>query len=124
MTTITPEVKRREADFRRLRTRNPICLTCGFTGHPASYEYSHLIPRRFHDDGGAQCCNCHREFGDRDRDYSYAPVTDNPMMETIGRYLLALSEWLQRIGATLEEFGQWLLEQSEHVLPYDPEAAR
>jgi hypothetical protein len=43
-------------------------------------------------------------------------------METIGRYLLALAEWFQRIAATIALFGAWLLEQSEHVPPHEPEA--
>lgn len=122
MTIITPAEKRREKDFQLLRTRNPICLTCGYMKHPAAMEFSHLAPRKFHDDGGVQCCNCHREVSDPEKDFSYAPVTGNPMMETIARYLLALSEWLTRIGLTLAEFGEWLLGQAEHVLPYEPEA--
>lgn len=123
MTLPTPTDKRREADFRRLRTRHPICLTCGYMGHPAAMEFSHLAPRKFHDDGGVQCSNCHREASDAEKDFPYAPVTGNPMMETIGRYLLALAEWLQTIGGTLAEFGEWLLAQAPHVLPYDGEAA-
>ncbi|HCY54481.1 MAG TPA: hypothetical protein DF715_02760 [Oceanicaulis sp.] len=123
MTTPSPEEERREKDFRRLRTRNPVCLSCGYSDHPAALEFAHIAPRKFHDDGGVLCANCHREQSDTEKDFSYAPVTGNPMMETIGRYLLALSEWLTRIGATLAEFGQWLLEQAEHVLPYDPKAA-
>ncbi|MHA6288664.1 hypothetical protein [Maricaulis sp. CAU 1757] len=124
MTTPTPAEKRREADYRRLGTRNPICLTCGYSRHPAAMEYSHLAPRKFHDDGGVQCSNCHREVSDTEKDFSYAPVTNNPQMETIGRYLLALAEWLTRIGVTLAEFGEWLLGQAEHVRPYEPEDAQ
>lgn len=124
MTMPTPEEVRREKDYRRLRTRNPVCLSCGYSDHPAALELAHIAPRKFHDDGGVLCSNCHREQSDTEKDFSYAPVTGNPMMETIGRYLLALSEWLSRIGATLAQFGQWLLEQAEHVLPYDPEAAK
>ena len=114
--------KRREADYRRLRTRTPICLSCGYSDHPAAMEFAHIAPRKFHDDGGVLCANCHREQSDTEKDYSYSPVTHNPMMETIGRYLLALAEWLKRIGGTLAEFGEWLLEQAEHVLPYETEA--
>ncbi|WBQ14214.1 hypothetical protein L2D00_05900 [Hyphomonadaceae bacterium BL14] len=124
MTTPTSEEERREKDFRRLRTRNPICLACGYADHPAAMEFAHIAPRKFHDDGGVLCSNCHREQSDTEKDFSYAPVTKNPPMEIIGRYLLALSEWLTRIGGTLAEFGRWLLEQAEHVLPYYPEGAQ
>lgn len=124
MSLPTPEEKRREADYRRLRTRNPVCLTCGYMKHPAAMEFSHVAPRKFHDDGGVQCSNCHREVSDKEKEFSYAPTTANPMMEKIGRYLLALSEWLTRIGVTLEEFGKWLLAQAPHVLPHKGEAAQ
>jgi hypothetical protein len=66
--------------------------------------------------------NCHRELSDAEKDYPYAPQSINPQMETIGRYLLALAEWFQRIAATIALFGAWLLEQSEHVPPHEPEA--
>jgi 5-methylcytosine-specific restriction endonuclease McrA len=39
---ITPEDKRRENDYRRLRTRNPICLYCGYHNHPAAMELAHI----------------------------------------------------------------------------------
>ncbi len=119
---ITPEELRRESDYKRLRTRNPVCLSCGYSNHPAVMELAHIAPRQFHDDGGVLCSNCHREMSDTEKDLSYAPQSINPQMETIGRYLLALAEWFQRIAATIALFGAWLLEQSEHVLPYKPEA--
>tara|TARA_R110002020_G_scaffold474461_1_gene705988 strand:- start:43772 stop:44149 length:378 start_codon:yes stop_codon:yes gene_type:complete len=119
---ITPEELRRERDYERLRTRNPICLTCGYDKHPAALELSHLVPHRFHDEGGPQCRNCHREFSDAEKDYPYAPQSINPQMETIGRYLLALAEWFKRIADTIAAFGAWLLQQAEHVRPYEPEA--
>lgn len=124
MTLPTPADKRREAKYKTLRTRNPVCLSCGYADHPAAMEFAHVAPKKFHDDGGVLCSNCHREMSDAEKDFSYAPVTANPMMETIGRYLVALSEWLLRIGGTLAEFGEWLLAQAPHVLPYDGDAAQ
>lgn len=119
---LTAKEKRLERHYERLRTRNPVCLTCGFDRHPAALQLSHIAPRKFHDDGGPQCHNCHSEFSDAERALPYGPETANPMMETIGRYLLALSEWLQRVGETLQTFGEWLLDQAEHVLPHEGEA--
>jgi hypothetical protein len=121
MTTSINETKRREADFRRLRTRTPVCLSCGYSDHPAALEFAHIAPRKFHDDGGVLCSNCHREQSDQEKDFSYEPTTGNPRMEIIGRYLLAVAEWLKRIADTFISFGEWLLEQAEHVLPYEPE---
>lgn len=119
---ISPEELRRESDYRRLRTRNPICQCCGYMNHPAALEFAHIAPRKFHDDGGVLCSNCHRELSDIEKDFSYAPQSENPQMETIGRYLLALAEWFRRIAETIAQFGEWLLEQSEHALPHDGEA--
>ena len=65
---LTPREKRMERHYRRLRTRNPVCLTCAYNRHPAALEYSHIAPRKFHDDGGCQCKNCHAEFSDEERD--------------------------------------------------------
>jgi hypothetical protein len=106
---LTQDQKRLEKHYQRLRTRTPSCVTCGFNRHPAALEYSHIAPRKFHDDGGAQCHNCHSEFSDAERSLPYAPRTANPQMETIGRYLVALAEWFQRIAGTLLGFGEWLL---------------
>lgn len=118
---ITPEDERRERDYRRLRTRNPICLSCGYSNHPAAMELSHIAPRKFHDDGGVLCSNCHREMSDSEKDFSYSPQSINPTMETIGRYLLALAEWFTRIAETIAAFGHWLLYQAEHVRAFEPE---
>lgn len=124
MIKLTELEKRTERHYARLRTRNPVCLTCGFDSNLAALHYSHIAPKRFHDDGGAQCLNCHAALSDIERAYPYSPQTQNPMMETIGRYLLALAEWMTRIGQTLETFGAWLVGQAEHVLPHQPEEAR
>lgn len=121
---ISSEELRRERDFARLRTRNPVCLNCGYMNHPAALEFAHIAPRKFHDDGGVLCANCHRELSDNEKDFSYQPQSQNPQMETIGRYLIALAEWFRRIAETIAEFGAWLLEQSDHVLTYELEAGQ
>ncbi len=119
---ITPEEERREQDCKRLRTRHPICIKCGYDKHPAALELAHMVPKSIHDDGGALCRNCHREESDAEKDYPYSPETDNPMMETIGRYLMALAAWFRGIAGTLEGFGQWLLEQAHVLLPIEGES--
>ncbi len=111
----------REKDFKRLRTRDPSCVGCGYNKNPAAMELAHIAPRKFHDDAVVLCSTCHREQSEPEKDYSYAPTTDNPQMETIGRYLIAVSDFLKMIAGTLADFGSWLLEQAEHVLPYEPE---
>lgn len=112
---------RLEKAYRRLGTSNPICVGCGFCGSPYALELAHIAPREFHDGVAILCSNCHRAQSDSEKDYPYQPQSDNPQMETIGRYLLGLSEFFQMIATRMAEFGHWLLEQSEHVLPYTPE---
>jgi len=117
------EETRREKDFRRLRTRNPICLGCGYSEHPAALELAHIAPRKFDDDAIVLCSNCHRAQSDTEKDFSYRPTSNNPQMETIGRYMLSVSDLLKLIAAKFEEFGRWLLEQAQHLLPHNPEEA-
>ena len=124
MTQTAPDIEtRREKDYRRLRTRDPICVGCGYSRHPAAMELAHITRKKFHDDAAVLCSTCHREQSDSEKDYSYAPQTSNPQMDTIGRYLIALSEYFQMIARTTAEFGRWLLEQSANVLPHEPEGA-
>jgi len=94
---------------KRLRTPHFVCLTCGFDRHPAALEYSHIAPRQFHEDGGPQCRNCHSQFSDEERGLPYKPESGNPQIETIGRYLLALAEWMVRVAETIAAFGAWLM---------------
>lgn len=101
--------KRMEAHARRLGTCEFICLTCGNPMHPAALENSHIAPKRFHEDAGPQCRNCHAEFSDKERHLAYRPQTGNPRIEMIGRYLVALAEWLKRVAETIAAFGAWLL---------------
>jgi hypothetical protein len=106
----------------RLRTWEFICVTCGGHFHPAALEYSHIAPRKFHDDGGPQCRNCHAAFSDEERDLPYGPQSQNPQIESIGRYLLALSAWFSRIAETIAEFGRWLMQLAD-ALPENAEGA-
>ncbi|WP_300380413.1 hypothetical protein [Henriciella sp.] len=114
LSDITRKDLRREADFRRLKSRHPICLWCAFNAHPAALEFAHLIPRKFAiGTGGALCSNCHRNSTDKEKDMSFKPNTQDPDRETIGRYLDALADWLFQISHPLKSFGQSLIEEAE-----------
>ena len=111
---ITRKDLRREADFRRLKSRHPICLWCAYRKHPAALEFAHLIPSKFaNGTGGALCCNCHRISTDTEKDMSFKPETNNPDLETIGRYLDALGSWLLPVSETLKTFGNELVEEAK-----------
>lgn len=122
MTNTYPEEESRRAnDYRRLRTHNPICVGCSYCDHPAAMELAHIIPRKFDDDAVVLCSNCHRKQSDAEKDYSYEPTTGNPLMETYGRYILSVADFLKLIASKFEEIGHWMLEQAQHVLPHCPE---
>lgn len=107
--------------YRRLGTDNPSCVVCGYRGHPDAFERAHIAPNKFHDDWAILCRNCHREQSECEKDKPYEPETQNPQMETIAHYLLGLAKFFELIAQTLIKFGDWLLEQAAHTVPYIPE---
>jgi len=112
---------RREADFRRLKSRYPICLICAYRAHPAAIEFAHIIPRAFGLGCGIPLCsNCHRELTDQEKDMSFKPTTNQPDLETVGRFLSALGEHYEKTAPTLKHLGAVALEQarlSERGIP-------
>jgi hypothetical protein len=121
---MTDEELRREADYARVRTRNPVCHACGFDKHPAAMELAHIAPRRFHDDAVVLCANCHRIASDAEKGLPYSPSTANPTLETIARYLMHLSKLFILIAETFNKFGAQLLELAEKDLTPQAERAR
>lgn len=115
MNIISREQLRREADFRRLKSRHPICLICAYWRHPAAIEFAHLIPHKFGVGCGAPLCsNCHRELSDMEKDMSYKPTSNDPDLETIGRYLVALGTWSEAAAPTMKMLGAHALELARH----------
>lgn len=113
---IGPVELRKEAHFRRLKSRNPICLVCGYDREPAALEYAHVSPRQFGvGDGGAVCMNCHREMTEQEWPMGFRPSADDRELEQAGRYVFALGEWLDRIAQTLKHFGAVLLARSNQA---------
>ena len=118
MNLISREQLRREADFRRLKSRHPICLLCAYWRHPAAIEFAHLIPRQFGVGCGAPLCsNCHRELSDMEKDMSYKPTSNEPDLETLGRYLVALGTWSEAAAPTMKMLGAYALERSRLEKP-------
>ena len=100
-----------ERDFRRLKTRHPICLLCGFNELTAALQRSHVIPRQFGiHDAIIECLNCHCITSEMEKTMSYSPKTARPDFERMGRYFLALANRSEKFAATVTEFGEQLLE--------------
>ena len=59
---------RLEKQFRRLGTRNPVCVGCG-EADPYCLELHHAAGRKHDDDVVIVCRNCHRKLTAKQRDH-------------------------------------------------------
>lgn len=101
---------RLERQYRRLGTRNPVCVSCG-EADPYCLELHHLAGEKHHDDVAIVCRNCHRKLTRQQRDHEPQGISsDNAPLATIGRYLLGLADLLLMLVETLREFGKQLME--------------
>ena len=113
MTAIYTSVRKRlERAFRRLGTRNPVCVACG-EGYPHALERHHLAGIRYHGDTAIVCRNCHRKVSDPQHDREGLDRGDS-QSERIGHYLCGLGDCWALIAATVSGFGQELLGLSTH----------
>ena len=103
---------RLEQQYRRLGTRNPICVCCA-EQDPSCLELHHVAGRRQHEDVSIVCRNCHRKLSDQQLDH-VPPVAEEPSGQwaVIGHYLLGLCDLLAMVIAALRNFGEWLLSES------------
>jgi hypothetical protein len=100
---------RLEQQYRRLRTRNPKCLTCG-ESDPRCLELHHVAGERNHEDTGIVCRNCHRKLSDEQHAHFYrSEIATERSPSAIGHYLLGLADFLLMIVNALREFGNLLL---------------
>ena len=103
---MTPAEKRLERAYRRLGTRNPICVMCGET-NPHVLERHHVAGRLFNETV-IICCNCHRKVSDPQKD-RHGLETFDPDETLIGHYLCGLADVLAAVAVTLKTFGERLL---------------
>ena len=100
---------RLEQQYRRLRTRNPVCVACS-ESYPFCLELHHLAARKHHDDVSVVCRNCHRKLSDGQHDHATIPTSETEgALTKIGHYLLGLADFLMMIVTTLREFGKQLI---------------
>lgn len=100
---------RLEQQFRRLGTREPVCVGCG-ESDPFCLELHHLAGRTQHNDTGIVCRNCHRKLSDLQ--LGHAPLAAPGSLghsEIVGHYLLGLADLLSMIAMTLTAFGRRLV---------------
>ena len=105
---------RREQHYRRLGTRNPLCVVCS-ESDPRCLEGHHIAGAKHHRDVIIVCRNCHRKL--TDQQFDHVPTTvlrASADLEAIGRYLLGLSDQYAMTAETLQFFGELLLNESKH----------
>lgn len=107
---------RLEQQFKRLGTRQPICVGCA-ESDPFCLELHHVAGRKHHEQLSIVCANCHKKLSAKQ--LSHPPQSTTPTiaagqqkMETIGRFLVGLADLLAMIVEALKGFGGWLIVES------------
>ena len=100
---------RLEQRYRKLGTRNPVCVCCGHDD-PFALELHHIAGRNHHDDVAIVCRNCHRRLSDNQLDHPEDRDGQDTMLATIGHYLMGLADLFRMLAETLLEFGKALID--------------
>lgn len=107
-TKTTDQDRRLEQQYRRLATRNPVCVGCGEL-NPFCLELHHIAGKKHHDDLSIVCRNCHRKLTSEQLDHA---DTSDSLLVTIARYLQGLCDLLSMVIQTLRDFAKCLIESS------------
>ncbi len=78
----------------RLGTDTPECLICGLP-HPLQLELHHPAQQKFDDETVILCSNDHKEASDWQKDHPQKIEEAVVKLETIGHWLLGLSDLLK-----------------------------
>lgn len=104
---------RLERCFRRLGTRNPVCVICG-EDDPHCLELHHIAGIDNHDDTVILCRNCHRKLTDMQHDHA-SPLSTDVDDESVkaGRYIQGLGDVLTKLGPSLKQLGDSLIRRPD-----------
>ena len=104
--------RRKQNRLEKLGTNEPRCGMCGEDRweclelhEPAGQAYSR--------DSVITCRNCHRVVSNDQYDHPNAAEPNDPMLFTIGRFLLGLADMLRAILDRLTQFGRELIARAE-----------
>lgn len=103
--------RRRQKRLEKLGSHAPHCGMCG-EGDDRTLELHHVAGRK-HDDALVTVCrNCHRKVSDDQQDHpAFDPAAD-PMLASIGHFLLGLADMLRIVVVKLHEFALALIDRS------------
>jgi hypothetical protein len=103
--------RRKQRRLDKLGTNNPRCGTCG-EADDRVLELHHVAGRKHDDVTAILCRNCHRKMTDNQKDHPAVITQADPMLASIGNFLLGLADMLSIIVAKLCEFGLALIARS------------
>ena len=100
---------RLEQRYRKLGSRNPVCVCCGYDD-PHALELHHIAGQKHDDDLSIVCRNCHRRLSDQQLDHPEDLPVQETSLATIGHYLMGLADLFRMLADRLVEFGKHLIE--------------
>jgi hypothetical protein len=102
---------RKQRRLEALGTNKPRCGACGECDD-RTLEAHHVAARKNDPATVIVCRNCHRKVSDDQKDHpSFDPAAD-PLLQTIGHFLLGLADLLRLAVQKLTEFGHTLIERA------------
>lgn len=103
--------RRRQKRLERLGTNTPHCGICG-EGDDRTLELHHVAGRQHDDTLVIVCRNCHRKVTDDQKDHPAFDPDADPMLPSIGHFLLGLADMLRIVMGRLHEFALALIDRS------------
>ena len=95
----------------RLRSNNPLCGECG-EADSRCLELHHVADYGCDDGTVILCRNCHKKVTDDQKDHPAFDPDADPMLHSIGRFLLGLADLLKLAIEKLAAFGAALIERA------------
>lgn len=104
--------RRKQARLEKLGTNNPSCGVCGFRDWRC-IEKHHIAGHKRDKATALLCANHHRIVTDDQKDHPPFDPDADPLLDSIGQFLLALASMLKIVVEKLLEFGHALIDRSK-----------
>lgn len=102
---------RKQRRLERLGSNEPRCGVCG-ESDDRCLERHHVADHGRDEATVAICRNCHRKVTDDQKDHPRFNAAADPMLDSIGHFLLGLADMLRLIVEKLAEFGLALINRA------------
>lgn len=104
--------RRKQRRLEALGTNDPHCATCG--EHDWRTIEQHHVADHGRDEATVLLCrNCHRKRSDDQKDHPAFNHNADPILDSIGHFLLGLADMLRDIVGKLRDFGLALIERAQ-----------